>query len=124
MKANADECHLLVNSKEKKCAEIGIYDIQRKEQQKLLGGLIEKTFDKHSDSLCTNISQKLNVLCRASSFISTEKKQLVMKAFISSHFGYCPLIWTNHSRTLGNKIKRIQERSLWVVYNDEKATFK
>ena len=30
----------------------------------------------------------------------------------------------NHSRTLNNKINRIQERSLRVVCNDKKATFK
>ena len=30
----------------------------------------------------------------------------------------------NHSRTLNNKINRIHERSLRVVYNDKKATFK
>ena len=30
----------------------------------------------------------------------------------------------NHSRTLNNKINRIHEKSLRVVYNDKKATFK
>ena len=60
-----------------------------------------------------------------SSFMSTNKKRLVMKAFISFQFSYCPLIWMNHSRTLNNKINRIHERSsLRVVYNDKKATFK
>ena len=47
-----------------------------------------------------------------------------MKNFISSQFSYCPLIWMNNSRTLNNKINRIHERSLRVVYNDKKATFK
>ena len=47
-----------------------------------------------------------------------------MKAFISFLFSYCPVIWMNHFRTLDNKIKRIQERSLRVVRNDKKATFK
>ena len=47
-----------------------------------------------------------------------------MKYFISSQFGYCPLIWMNHSRTLINKIYRRHERSLRVVYNDTRSTFK
>ena len=46
-----------------------------------------------------------------------------MKAFINSQFGYCPLIWMNHSRTLNNRINRIQERALRIVYNDRKSTF-
>ena len=67
---------------------------------------------------------KLNALCRVSSFISTNKKRLVMKPFVSSHLSYCPLIWMNHSRTLNNKTNRIHERSFQVVYNDKEATFK
>ena len=47
-----------------------------------------------------------------------------MKNFVSPQFSYCPLIWMNHSRTLNNKINRIHERSLRVVYHDKKATFK
>ena len=124
-KANADKCHLLVNSKEKVCTKIGSYNIESSEQQKLLGVLIDNklTFEKHINNLCTKASQKLNALCRVSSFMSTNKKRLVMKTFISSQFSYCPLIWMNHSRTLNNKINRIHERSLRVVHND-KATFK
>ena len=48
-----------------------------------------------------------------------------MKAFITSQFSYCPLTWMNHSRTLNNKINRIHAaRSLQLVYNDKKSTFK
>ena len=42
MKANTDKCHLLVNSKEKMCAKIRLYEIQSREQQKLLRVLIDK----------------------------------------------------------------------------------
>ena len=82
MKANADKCHLLVNSKEKVCTKIGPYNIESSEQQKLLGVLIDNklTFDKHINNLCGKASQKLNALCRVSSFMSTNEKRLVMKA--------------------------------------------
>ena len=95
MKANADKCHLLVNSKEKVCTEIGPYNIETSEQQKLLGVLIDNklTFDKHINNSCAKASQKLNALCRVSSFMITNNKRLVMKVFISSEFSYCPLIW-------------------------------
>ena len=94
--------------------------------KKLLGVLIDNklTFDKHINNLCAKANQKLNSLCRVSSFMCFNKKWLVMKAFISSQFSYCPLIWVNHSRTLNNKINRIHERSLRVVYNYKKVTFK
>ena len=100
-------CHLLVDSKQKVCAKIGPYDIQSSE---LLWLLIDKlTLDKHINNLCAKASQKLNQLCRLSSFMCTNKKRLVTKAFISSEFSYCPLIWMNHSRMLNNKINRIPQ---------------
>jgi hypothetical protein len=46
-----------------------------------------------------------------------------MKAFIESQFGYCPLIWMFHSRTLNNRINNIHERALRLVYKDHHANF-
>ena len=46
-----------------------------------------------------------------------------MKTFIESQFGYCPLVWMFYSRTLNNRINRIHERALRLVYNDYGNTF-
>ena len=45
-----------------------------------------------------------------------------MKTFIESQFNYCPLIWM-YSRTLNNKIHRLHERALSIVYSDYKSSF-
>ena len=45
-----------------------------------------------------------------------DKRRNVMKAFVTSQFSYCTLIWMFHSRNLNNKINRIQERALRLVY--------
>ena len=55
--------------------------------------------------------------------MNQEKLRLVMKAFISSQFGYCPLVWMFHSRSLNNRINKLQERALRIVYNDTLSTF-
>ena len=46
-----------------------------------------------------------------------------MSAFIESQFGYCPLVWMFHSRTLNNRINRLHERALGLVYKDPHLTF-
>ena len=46
-----------------------------------------------------------------------------MKAFIESQFTYFPLIWMFHSRTMNNKINRIRERALRLVYFDQISSF-
>ena len=53
----------------------------------------------------------------------TEKLRIVLKSFIESQFGYCPLIWMFHSRKLNNRINRLHERALRLVYKDPKLTF-
>ena len=46
-----------------------------------------------------------------------------MKSFITSQFGYCPLIWMFHSRGLNNKINSLHERALRITYGDKDLTF-
>ena len=41
-----------------------------------------------------------------------------MKAFITSQFSYCPVIWMFHSSNLNNKINRIHEQALRLVYQN------
>ena len=46
-----------------------------------------------------------------------------MKTFIESQFNYCPRSWMFHSRTTNNKINRLYERALRIVYSDFKSSF-
>ena len=46
---------------------------------------------------------------------------MYLRAFIESQFSYCPLIWMFHSRTLNNKINRLHEKALRIVYEDYKS---
>ena len=47
----------------------------------------------------------------------SERRHL-MKAFVTSQFSYCPLIWMFHSRNLNNKINQIHEQALRLVYQN------
>ena len=52
------------------------------------------------------------------------KKRMLMSAFSNFQFNYCPVIWMCHSRALNNKINRLHERCLRMIYNDITSTFK
>ena len=41
-----------------------------------------------------------------------------MKAFIILQFSYCPLVWMFHSRNTKNRVNKIHERALRLVYDD------
>jgi len=55
--------------------------------------------------------------------MNLEKRKTIMKAFITSHFGDCPLVWMLHSRSLNSRINRIHERALRIVYADYISSF-
>ena len=118
MKANADKCHLLASSNESCTAKIEDFSIKNSTEEKLLGVKFDSnlSFENHVTSLCKKASQKLHVLARISHYMDLNKRRNLMKAFITSQFSYCPLIWMSHSRSLNNKINRIHERALRLVY--------
>ena len=51
------------------------------------------------------------------------KKRSLLNAFFVSQFSYCPLAWMCYSRTVNNRINKLHERCLRVIYNDKKLIF-
>ena len=66
----------------------------------------------------TSVTAPTNALGRITNYMSLEKRRIVMKTFIASQFNYCPLIWMFHSRTINNKINRLHERAIRIVFTD------
>ena len=60
---------------------------------------------------------------RLPNYIEQDKLRLIMKAFITSQFSYCPLVWMFHSRGLNKHINKIHGKSLRLVYNDNLSPF-
>ena len=82
------------------------------------------SFDTHVSKLCDKVSLKLHALARISNFMNHDKLRLILKAFVESQFGYCPLVWMFHSRVVNNRINMLHERALRLVYRDSQLTFK
>ena len=51
------------------------------------------------------------------------KRRLIVSAFFYSQFSFCELVWMCHNRTNNNKINRLHERSLRLIYNGKKSSF-
>ena len=122
MKLNQDKCHLLVSGykNENVWANIENEKIWESNKQKLLGLDIDRNlnFNEHVSALCRKAGNKLFALVRLSNFMNFQQRRILLKTFIESQFGYCPLIWMFHSRRVNNKINHLHERSLRVVYKD------
>ena len=131
MKSNNDKCHLIVSDVNTRSYSsisyiyLGNEFLECEDTVKLLGVKIDKhlNFNVHISNLLKKGSQKLHALMRISKFMSEDKLKLIMKTFIESQFNYCPLLWMFCSRTLNNKINKLHERALRVVYKNDDLTF-
>ena len=42
-----------------------------------------------------------------------------MKAFVTSQFSYCPLVWIFHNRIMNNRINTLHKKALSLVYTNK-----
>ena len=103
---------------------VGETKIWKSKQQKLLGILIDRDlkFDEYILSQCKKAGKKLTALIRINKFLTFAQRKNIMKAFIESQFGYCPLV-KFCGRQTNARINHILDRALKAVYNDEISPF-
>ena len=99
--------------------------IENSKFEKLLGVTLDSrlTFEKHIQQICGKASSKLKALARIAPFMNIEKRKILMNAFFNVQFSYCPLTWMFHSRKLNNKISKLHERCLRIVYNNNTSSY-
>ena len=123
IQAKSGKSHVMLTTDNK--PKINVKDsLTSNEIVKLLGEIVDNklSFEPHFSLVCKKISQKIHALARVSKFISKKKLRFIVKAFILSQFSYCPLVWMCHSRTLNNKINKLHEMALRLVYDDKQST--
>ena len=124
MKADPDKSHFICSSSVKSIM-IENKQIRNSSCEKLLGVFFDSKliFQSHRDNICKKVSQKLNAISRITPSMDFNKKRLAVNAFFMAQFNYCPLIWMCHNRTYNNKINRLHERCLQLLYNDKRSSF-
>ena len=127
MKLNTDKCHLLIsgNKNEQMSVKLDRDIVWESNDVKLLRITLDNNlqFDKHMSNICSMANKKLRALTRAAKFLPFKKRRILFKAFIEPQFKYCPLVWIFHGRQTNDKINKLHERALRIVYNDTITSF-
>ena len=127
MKPNAGKYHLLLSSQDKELhLTIENEKIKNSNQEKLLGITTDNNFSciPHVRKICRQASKKLHALARICTFMTQNKRKIIMKAFIESQFIYCPLVWMFHgNRGLNDAMNKTHERALRLVYSNTSSTY-
>ena len=83
-----------------------------------------RCYPDHINIIWKKASTKLSALGRISYYMDPIKRWLLMNAFFTSQFNYWPFTWIFHSRRLNNKINRLHERCLRLIYSDRISSYK
>ena len=126
MKANESKCHLILSTNNKTQMNVNNTNLESSNLENLLGVKIDNklNFESHLNNLCKKASSKIHALARISPYLTENKRKILMGSFFTAQFGYCPLVWMNCSREVNNKINRLHERCLRLVYSDKQSSFK
>ena len=100
-------------------------NLEEVKDSKLLGISLDSniTMRDHIKSICNQAGRKLNALARISHHFDEHKRKILMNAFITSQFNYCPVTWMFCQRKSNNLINRIHERALRIAFNDYVSDF-
>ncbi len=130
MIANPDKFHALLATKGRddttgKTITIHRKQIQSEDTVKLLGVKIDQglTFDEHISDLCRKAAAQLNALKRLKGYMGFDAKKILIQSFVCSNFNYCPLVWHFSSTKSVEKIEKIQERALRLLFNDSTSSY-
>ena len=129
MKANPNKFQFMViSSKQMEPQNIELHggvSITSEPSVKILGVVIDDrlNFDEHVSMCCTKAARQLNALARISKYLDFKSKTIIYNSFILSNFNYCPLAWHFCGKTNNQKLDKLQERSLRILYCDYSSHF-
>ena len=123
--ANTSKFHVVLSTDQHVQVKIGAAQIENSLSEKLLVVTIDAklSFEKHIEQIYAKAREKLKALARTAPFANSKKKKVLMKAFFTAQFSYCPVIWMFHSSKLNNKINKLHERCLRIVHSDNTSSF-
>ena len=126
LQPNPDKWHLILSEMGgDHFAHIGTKVIFNCENEKILGVYFDNklNFKFHINKLCKKASQKLHASARVSNFMSLTQRKVIMNAFVTTQFCYCPLLWMCHDRKSHAQLNKIHERALRIIYRDHDSSF-
>ena len=80
-------------------------------------------FSNHISACCSKAARQLNALARIAKYIDIRSRKTIYNSFILSNFNYCPLVWHFCGKTNNDKLEKIQERALRILYQDHNSSY-
>ena len=118
-KADHGKFHLLLSTQESTCIQIEYFTVKYCKTKTLLGININNKlkFHVHVGIIDQKANRKLNALTKITNYMELPKNRILMNAFFTIQFNYCPAIWMFHSRSLNNNMNGFFKRCRRIIHN-------
>ena len=80
-------------------------------------------FSQHISICCKKAARQLNALARISKHLNINSRMAIYNSFIMSNFNYCPLVWHFCGQVNNQKLEKIQERALRILFADYNSSY-
>ena len=92
-------------------------EISRVKEAKSLGMVIDDSlsWNKHAEETCKKISCGIGMLKRLRPFINQSTAVDIYKSLIEPHFDYCSGVWYGTSKTMCDRLQKLQNRAARVI---------
>ena len=112
-------------SKIKLCLEINGMKCISSDTVKLLGITIDwkLNFNNHVRLVCDTANKKASALMRLRNKLSLDQKLIIFHSFVSSQFGYYPLVWMFCGKSTNVLVKNLHKKALRALHNDFNSSY-
>ena len=92
---------------------------------KALGVTIDSklNFSEHITIICKKAARQLNALARISHYLNPNSRMILYNSFVMSNLNYCPNVWHFCGKGNNEKLEKIQERALRILYRDYASSY-
>ena len=99
--------------------------IKSSDTVELLGIALDKhiNFKRHMQNICHKANNKTKALFRIRKLLNLEQAQVLVEAYISSNFRYCPLIWMFCGKMSNNPIVKTHYGTFTVIYDTQTRSY-
>ena len=130
MQANPDKFHFMLFSPMPTAQQVlRIRDdtsLMSEAEVKVQGVTIDHKlcFSQHISACCKKAARQLNALARISKHLNINSRRAIYNSFIMSNFNYCPLVWHFCGQVNNQKLEKIQERALRILFADYNSSYR
>ena len=107
----------MLSTNEKVIMNVQDLNVTNSKSEKLLDITIDSNLS--FKSYVNKVSSKIHALARVAPYMNIRQRRMTMNAFFNSQPGCCPLIWMHYGRMANNKINKLHESCLRIIYSNK-----